>query len=50
MPPKNIILAGFGPHARHIYYPLLEKYADQYDIRGFGRPAQPFLLYISPTG
>ena len=26
MKPKNIILVGLGPHARRIYYPLLEKY------------------------
>lgn len=32
-PTKNIVLAGLGPHARRIYYPLLEKYAAQYNIR-----------------
>jgi hypothetical protein len=32
MSQKNIILAGLGPHARRIYYPLLEKYAGQYNI------------------
>jgi predicted dehydrogenase len=32
-PTKNIVLAGLGPHARRIYYPLLEKYAEQYRIR-----------------
>ena len=30
---KNLILIGLGPHARRIYYPLLEKYARQYDLR-----------------
>lgn len=29
---KNIVLAGLGPHARRIYYPLLEKYQQQYNI------------------
>ncbi|MCQ3974411.1 MAG: hypothetical protein DPW09_13270 [Anaerolineae bacterium] len=33
MSEKNIILAGLGPHARRIYYPLLEKYARQYQIK-----------------
>ncbi len=32
MLPKKIILAGLGPHARRIYYPLLEKYARQYHL------------------
>src|SRR4051794_22586798 len=32
-PTKNIVLAGLGPHARRIYYPLLEKYAAEYNIR-----------------
>jgi predicted dehydrogenase len=32
-PTKNIVLAGLGPHARRIYYPLLEKYAAQFNIR-----------------
>lgn len=31
--PKSIILIGLGPHARRIYYPLLEKYAECYQIR-----------------
>jgi len=31
--PKNIILVGLGPHARRIYYPLLEKYGQQYNIK-----------------
>ncbi|MEZ4669342.1 MAG: Gfo/Idh/MocA family oxidoreductase [Anaerolineae bacterium] len=29
---KNIVLAGLGPHARRIYYPLLEKYREQYNL------------------
>lgn len=29
---KNIVLAGLGPHARRIYYPLLEKYQQQYNL------------------
>jgi len=33
MKPKNIILIGLGPHARRIYYPLLEKYSQQYNIK-----------------
>lgn len=33
MPEKNLILAGLGPHARRIYYPLLEKYAARFGIR-----------------
>lgn len=32
-PTRNIILAGLGPHARRIYFPLLEKYAAAYNIR-----------------
>ncbi len=32
MLPQKIILAGLGPHARRIYYPLLEKYAQQYRL------------------
>ena len=32
-PLKNILFVGLGPHARRIYYPLLEKYAEQYDLR-----------------
>ncbi len=32
-PSKNIVIAGLGPHARRIYYPLLEKYAQIYNIR-----------------
>ena len=30
---KNIILVGLGPHARRIYYPLLEKYAGQHAVK-----------------
>jgi hypothetical protein len=30
---KGIVLIGLGPHARRVYYPLLEKYARRYDIR-----------------
>jgi predicted dehydrogenase len=30
---KNLILIGLGPHARRNYYPLLEKYAQQYSIK-----------------
>ena len=33
MLPKKLILVGLGPHARRIYYPLLEKYAARYDLR-----------------
>lgn len=33
VPEKNLILAGLGPHARRIYYPLLEKYAARYGLR-----------------
>jgi predicted dehydrogenase len=33
VPEKNILLAGLGPHARRIYYPLLEKYAARYGLR-----------------
>lgn len=33
MSEKNIILVGLGPHARRIYYPLLQKYAQQYHIK-----------------
>ncbi len=29
---KNIILVGLGPHARRIYYPLLEKYAKSHQL------------------
>ncbi|MFZ2152722.1 MAG: hypothetical protein WAV41_01545 [Microgenomates group bacterium] len=29
---KNIALVGVGPHARKIYYPLLEKYQAQFNI------------------
>jgi hypothetical protein len=29
---KTIVLVGLGPHARRIYYPLIEKYAAQYDL------------------
>ncbi len=32
-PRKTLVLAGLGPHARRIYYPLLEKYREQYNIR-----------------
>lgn len=32
MTEKNIVLIGLGPHARRIYYPLLEKHAAQYGI------------------
>jgi predicted dehydrogenase len=31
-PVKNIILIGLGPHAKRIYYPLLEKYSSQREI------------------
>lgn len=30
---KNYILVGLGPHAKRIYYPFLEKYQTQYDIK-----------------
>lgn len=30
---KNYIFVGLGPHAKRIYYPFLEKYQTQYDIR-----------------
>ena len=30
---KNIILVGLGPHARRIYYPLLEKYAGRRAVK-----------------
>ncbi|MBX3080677.1 MAG: hypothetical protein KF716_03520 [Anaerolineae bacterium] len=33
MPPINLILVGLGPHARRIYYPLLEKYAARNELR-----------------
>lgn len=29
---SRIMLAGLGPHARRIYYPLLQKYAQEYNI------------------
>ena len=30
---KNYILIGLGPHAKRIYYPFLEKYQAQYNIK-----------------
>jgi hypothetical protein len=29
---KNLILVGLGPHARRIYYPLVEKHHERHDI------------------
>ena len=33
MTEKNLVLAGLGPHARRIYYPLIEKYAEEFGIK-----------------
>ena len=30
---KGILLIGLGPHARRIYYPLVEKYASEYGLK-----------------
>lgn len=30
---RNLVLVGLGPHAKKIYYPLLEKYSLEFDIR-----------------
>lgn len=30
---KSVVLIGLGPHARRIYYPLIEKFAVQYGLR-----------------
>ena len=30
---KNILLIGFGPHSKRIYYPLIEKLSNKVNIK-----------------
>jgi len=53
---KRIILIGLGPHSQRIYYPLLQKHAQEYnieiplivDLKSQAVPLQNYLSNYSP--